>query len=90
MMTQTTSDVELITILENEFEPPCEHFEHGEGTHRERHDVGPARFELVMPCGRAFKVCAQFVAWLDADGTITCSRNKGEKHDKHSIVWLPL
>lgn len=91
-MTATTTDTGVELVLdEDQFQPPkCEHYEHAEGTHRERHDSGPAKFELVMPCGLPLKVCAAFVAWLDWGGKIDCNRVKGEKHDKSTIVWVPL
>lgn len=89
-MTTTSTDFELI-LDEDQFQPPqCEHYEHAEGVHRERHDSGPAKFELVLPCGLPMKVCAQFVAWLDWGGYITCKRQPGEMHDKSTIVWVPL
>lgn len=91
-MTTTSSDTDFELILdEDQFRPPqCHYDEHSAGEHRERHDDGPAKFELVMPCGLPMKVCAQFVAWLDAGGRIDCSTVKGEKHDKYTIVWVPL
>ncbi len=89
-MTQTPIFDELvIVVIEQQFEPPCEHFEHQERSHPERHDDGPARYELIMPCGKPFKVCAQFVRWLDAGGTITCTV-KGDRHDKTTIVWTTI
>jgi hypothetical protein len=78
----------LITVLEDEFEPPCEHCTHGKD--KVWHSDGPAKFELIMPCGRPFKVCAQFIIALDAGGLIHCATNKREFHDKSSIVWSPL
>jgi hypothetical protein len=92
MMTTTSFDLDFKFIMDEEhFEPPrCEHYEHDEGEHPERHDAGLAKFELVMPCGLPLKVCAQFVAWLDWGGRIDCGRVIGEKHDKSTIVWVPL
>jgi len=90
MMTTTSTDFELI-LDESQFQPPqCEHYEHDEGIHRERHDSGPAKFELVLPCGLPMKVCAQFVTWLDCGGHISCKARKGEMHDKSSIIWVPI
>lgn len=92
MMTMISSDVDAFELIELETaEPPkCEHFEHPKGEHPERHDKGQARFEVLLPCGRGYKVCAQFVAWLEAGGTLECTRRRAERHDKHSILWMPL
>lgn len=88
MPTAILDNVTIVNTDEETKQPEqCNHFQHGR---HESHGGGPAKFDVMFPCGASYKMCAHYVEWILAGNITECGARNGDFHDESNMVWVPL